>query len=75
MPMAVGISLKWGGGQLRQFGERGKTRINERRVRSGLELNVLLSGRKNGGKRGRRGSTEGVTQLSAGVMFNRINLL
>lgn len=74
-PAAMGISLKQGGGQLRHFAERGMTWINERRVRSGLELNVLLSGRKNGGTRGRRGSTRSVTQLSAGVVFNWINLL
>lgn len=45
------------------------------RVRSWLWLNVLLSGGKTGRRGGRWGSAESVTQLSAGVMFNWINLL
>lgn len=45
----------------------------KRRVKSRLELSVPLRGRKNNRRRKRWGSTESVTQLSAG--FNWINLL
>lgn len=57
------------------WGSLGKTWLSGRRVRSGLELKQLRSEGKNGWKRGRRGSTESITQLSAGVMFSWINLL